>query len=136
MRRAADFKSGGREFKSVLITCWRCFPRLKPNSHTSASNMKAIAFPSTSRQLFQNFELFGFSLLFFVLPIFFLPLSSAFLLAFQCPFYSSKKVSALTSRKVNFLEEKCQWWGRSIFLPFSQHKFEGLLPLSLAQSFP
>lgn len=52
------------------------------------------------------------------------------------PFLLVGTVSALTSRKVNFFEEKCQWRGRSIFLPFSEHKFKGLLPVSLAEFFP
>lgn len=67
---------------------------------------------------------------------FFPPTFFCLFVGLSVSFLLVEKVSALTSRKVNFLEEKCQWWGRSIFLPFSQHKFEGLLPLSLAQSFP
>ena len=55
----ADLKSRGREF--VLNTTWSSFPRLKCKlSKVTLEHESHASFHSTSRQLFYNFEDFGF----------------------------------------------------------------------------
>ena len=52
----ANWELGGRDFKSVMKATWGGFEGLK----VTLEHESYVAFPSSSKQLFQNLELLGF----------------------------------------------------------------------------